>query len=470
MPAVFGSYSVAPGPFTGWFGPQAPMAPVAPAAVSGRRFDYPSGVNLLQRPRPYEPVSFSDLRALADNWDILRLLIETRKDQLARLTWRIRPRLATNGRQLCATDDPRIGQLVDFFERPDRELDWDDWLRQLLEDLFVIDAPTLYVRRTVGGDLWGIEVIDGATIKRVITTDGRTPAPPLPAYQQVLKGMPAVDYTTDEIIYRPRNVRAHKLYGYSPVEQIVITVNLALRRVTSIGEYFSEGNVPDSLIGVPETWNPDHIAAFQAYWDAMLEGDLAQRRKAKFVPGGMKYIPTRDPDLKAQIDEWLARIACFAFSVNPQPFINQINRATADVAHTSAKEEGLAPSKHWIAKVVNSIIRDRFKYNDLEFSFLTQEDMDPEKQSRIRATYAKSGILAINRVREEMGEPPLPGLDRPMVLTAAGYVPVGMVIGGNPPTPVDAGTVDPVGESGTGDVPPADDVGVGNASDSEDQE
>jgi hypothetical protein len=29
-----------------------------------------------------------------------------------------------------------------------------------------------------------------------------------PAYQQVLKGLPAVDYAVRDIIYRPRNVRA----------------------------------------------------------------------------------------------------------------------------------------------------------------------------------------------------------------------------------------------------------------------
>ncbi len=47
---------------------------------------------------------------------------------------------------------------------------------------------------------------------------GRTPLPfPAadgtmvypPAYQQVLKDMPAVNYLARDIIYRPRNVRAH---------------------------------------------------------------------------------------------------------------------------------------------------------------------------------------------------------------------------------------------------------------------
>ncbi len=58
--------------------------------------------------------------------------------------------------------------------------------------------------------------------------DGTTIFPP--AYQQVLKGLPAVNYSARDIIYRPRNVRARKVYGYSPVQQVLMTVNIGLRR------------------------------------------------------------------------------------------------------------------------------------------------------------------------------------------------------------------------------------------------
>jgi hypothetical protein len=49
---------------------------------------------------------------------------------------------------------------------------------------------------------------------------------------QLLKGLPAVNYSARDIIYRPRNVRAHKVYGYSPVQQVLMTVNIAgMRRI-----------------------------------------------------------------------------------------------------------------------------------------------------------------------------------------------------------------------------------------------
>jgi phage portal protein BeeE len=82
-----------------------------------------------------------------------------------------------------------------------------------------------------------------------------------PAYQQVLKGLPAVNYSARDVIYRPRNVRAHKDYGYSPVQQVLMTVNIALRRQLWQLDYYSEGSIPDALIGVPQGWMPERSSS-----------------------------------------------------------------------------------------------------------------------------------------------------------------------------------------------------------------
>jgi len=47
---------------------------------------------------------------------------------------------------------------------------------------------------------------------------------------------------------------------------------------------------------------------FQDYWDAEFSGDLARRRRAKFVPGeaAAKVVQTKEPAHKDEFDEWLA--------------------------------------------------------------------------------------------------------------------------------------------------------------------
>ena len=45
----------------------------------------------------------------------------------------------------------------------------------------------------------------------------------------------------------------------------------------------------------------------------MLEGNTAERRHAKFIPGGLTFQQTREPMLTDTFDEWLARVVCYAF-------------------------------------------------------------------------------------------------------------------------------------------------------------
>ncbi|MGH6975881.1 MAG: phage portal protein, partial [Stellaceae bacterium] len=290
---------------------------------------------------------------------------------------------------------------------------WPTWLRMVLEDLLVIDAPALYLRRARDGKLCALEPLDGATVKRVIDDWGRTPSPPAPAYQQVLKGLPAVDYTTDELLYLPRNPRVHKVYGFSPVEQVQMTVNIALRRQIWTLQYYTEGNIPEALIGVPDTWTPDQIRQFQGYWDSLHEGNTAQRRHAKFVPGGVAktFIPTREPALKDPFDEWLARIVCYAFSVSPQPFVLQLNRATSEIAQDAALAEGLLPLKNWVKFLCDRVIAREFAASDLEFAWSDDQPSDPEKVAAVAVDYVNAGIKSVNEVRAELGLDPVSGGD-----------------------------------------------------------
>jgi hypothetical protein len=440
------SYGQTSGVGASWFGPLAPLNPSAPKEVAGRQWDFPSGYNIATQPRSYEAVNFATLRGLADGYDLLRTIIETRKDQIERMEWSIRVR---KKKQMAAAkptveNDARIEAAETFFKKPDGLNAWSQWLRLVLEDLFVLDAPTLYIQRSVGGSLLGLMPLDGATIKRVVDDWGRTPTAftpelddegkptgkmiPPAAYQQVLKGLPAVNYTANELIYRPRNPRTNRAYGYSPVEQIIMTVNIALRRQMFLLNYYTEGNIPEALVGVPDTWTPNQIKEYQDYFDQMMSGDLAARRKLKFIPSGVgkTVTPTKEPTLKDDFDEWLARICCFAFSVSPTPFIKQMNRATAGTQKEQSDEEGLGPILMWIKSLIDDILKNELNSGDLEFAWGEDTQTDPVQEETILSGYTKSAILTLNQARSRLGEDPYtdPMADQPLVLTATGYVPL----------------------------------------------
>lgn len=394
-----------------WFGPSEPMAPQAPPEVAGRQFDYAAGYNTRTTPRSGEAVSFEQLRALADAYDLMRLVIETRKDQLSGLKWSVKPR------DPKAKPDRRCAEIEQFLRRPDGVLNWSQWLRALVEDLLVIDAPTIYPRRTVGGEPWALELMDGATIKRVIGADGRTPREGA-AYQQVLKGVPAVDYELGELIYRPRNVRTHRVYGMSPVEQVMMTVNIALRRQVHQLQYYTEGNIPEALLSVPEKWTTEQIKQFQDYWDELFEGSTAKRRHAKFVPGGMAYVPTKDTPLKDTFDEWLARVICFAFSISPGAMLAMMNKATAQVADDSAIREGLLPLMTWVEETLDDVIASFFGAPDLSFVWQVDRRIDPLKQAQIHEIYSRISALTPDEIRHDLGRDPLTDEQREQIKAA----------------------------------------------------
>ena len=387
-----------------WFGPMEPLPEVVPAnqrdSVVGRQFDFQVGFNTQTRPRTGEAITFDQMRALADNYDILRLVIETRKDQMEKLKWHIKPKDSKK------KPDARCDDLAQFFRKPDMEHGWSTWLRMLLEDLLVIDAPTLYRRPTVGGDLYSLEPIDGATIKRVLDEFGRTPLAPEPAYQQILKGVPAINYTRDELIYRPRNVRTHKVYGFSPVEQIIMTVNIALRRQANQLSYYTEGNVPNLLFSVPKEWNPDQIKQFQMWWDTVTQGQ--QKHYGRFIPEGVAPVEIKQPPLKDMYDEWLARVVCFCFSIEPTPFVAQVNRAVAETSRAQSLAEGLDPIKNWVKCLVDDVLEFDFGVTDLEFCWLDEEITTAKDKAEITAIYLREKVITPDEARiDNLGKDPL---------------------------------------------------------------
>jgi hypothetical protein len=393
-------------PPEGWFGPGTPVRPQAQTDAHGRQFDYPFAVNqMLARPRA-EPgeggIDYPTLRRMADpalgGLDLLRIVIETRKDQMAAQKWAVRPRDKMAGPE----GKKRAKELEHSFRRPDAVQTFTSWQRQLVEDLLVIDAPTIYLRPTPKAGFRLPEVVDGATIKRLLDGGGRTPLPPDPAYRQIIKGMPATDYTLDELIYAPRNPRPNRIYGMSPVEQVIGIVNVALRRQFHLLSFYTEGNVPEALITVPESWNMTQIAEFQAYWDSLLEGNLAERRHAKFVPGGTNFINTKEGVLKDEADEWIARIIAFAFSCSPQALVKEMNRATAETSKESALAEGLEPLKIWFKDVADDVLDRGFEASEFEWAWNDEEISDALVKAQVGKILVDGGILEADEVRVDM--------------------------------------------------------------------
>jgi hypothetical protein len=430
-------------PSWGKFSPGTPMVPVDKQPP--RRFDFAVGSNIVFTPRSLEAFGFSQLRAFS-NVEIVRLAIEKRKDQIERLNWHIQQRRELLHRRPSDAED-RIKKVTKFFQRPDGVTPFHTWMRAAMEDLLALDAPAFEKRRSRSGELIGLDVIDGATIKVLIDETGRRPNPPAPAYQQIIKGIPWANLTSEDLLYSPRNVRSGHVYGFGPVEQCIVTINTYLRRQTAQLAHFTKGNIPAGLINSPEGYTPDQIKELQDWFDARLVGNIEQRSQLLWAPAGSKYQSFKEAPLKDDFDEWLARIVCFAFSIPPTPFIRQLNRSTADSDSERSLEDGLAPLSLWAKRLIDSIIHREFGFTDLEFVWGDVRDIDPGKQAAVDDIYLRNGSASINEIRMRRGDNPIKDGDKYVLYTANGGVLVENL--GKPPIFDDEGNQvhDPQGQT-----------------------
>jgi hypothetical protein len=128
-----------------------------------------------------------------------------------------------------------------------------------------------------------------------------------------------------------------------------------------------------------------------------MSGNLARRRQTKFMPADFKLIEARQPPLKDQYDEWLARIICYAFSVPVSPFVSQVNRATGETMRQQATQEGLVPLKAWVKCALDHVIQECMAEPGLEFVWVGDDAIDPLEQAQTLQILVGAGIKTRER-------------------------------------------------------------------------
>lgn len=403
---------------SGFYSPGQPQQPVAQETI-GRVWDFPIGLNMgfnSDRGRGALRENFALLRGMAEELPLLRVGIERRKDQMKRLKFNIKDNSFEE-----EGDSPEAAKVKQMFKFPDGILPFETWQGKLLEDMFVIDAAVIEPRRLIQEDTRGeivhLDAIDGATIWKAIDDFGRTPTGENDvAYQQILKGMPANSLKIHQLIYMAKNLRTNKLYGLSVVEQIEMIVNQALRRELHKLEFYTDGTQVDEWMIAPKEWTTADLKEFKKFWDAMHEGNTAERRKLQIVAGGTTFHNPKATLLKDEFDEWLARVVMYALGLSPVNFIKTVNRNAGEVAKEE-EDEGLESIKKWWKSYMDMILQHPLYMNkpDLEWEWMDRPVVDRQKRAVADQTEIRNGMKSVDDARKERGQSKL-GMKAVMVL------------------------------------------------------
>lgn len=430
-----------------WMGPGTSLTPRLPPGSPGRALDYRTLYNTAVQPGRDEGISFPDLRALANDTTLAQQIMTSISSEILTMEWGFRLK-QQEGESRADTlkrgmEDKRIAQLVDLWEYPGRsgpaladlvepEADFGSFASKVLDDLMVIDAVAIEPRKTNGGDPYAFDYIDPATITLKINEDGRRPSPDSPpdpktskptniAFQQIIKGIPNVDFTSRELLYFRRMVRSYKFYGFSPIEKLQMTLNILGRHALDWLNFYTTGNVPLGFINGADGWTPDQLKQYQEWMDEY--NTLEKRAGINWIPAGAKYQAAKiEFARRIEEAEWLAREICAQFGRAPSAYIRMMNRATAQQGAEEEDDQAIVPWAQALARVVNTCTRAAFgpQFRDLEFYFKDQVEPDQATQVAIDKDQIGFGGVQVDEWRVENGKEPL-GLP-PGYPTQTGYI------------------------------------------------
>jgi len=473
---------------SGAFGPFSPILPVpvdepppGGQLPDPRRFDYPVGWNLPTIPGQdgFRMASFAVLDTVSRLYSVARTCIERRKAAIVGMDWDIVPTReaskAYQGSHSAMRDfGKRRAKAVAFFNQPDRDFDdFGGFLSALLEQVFVNDAMSLLLKPVrgrglrkgvLGSDLDCLGLVDGSTIRPLLSLSGGRPRPPAPAWQQFLKGVPRSDisamlsgqdiedagltayagpaFRTDQMIYRPVVPRVNSPYGFSMVEMALLVIMTGLRKQAYQAQYYDEGTVPAVYLSPGDTSiTPSQIRELQ---DALngFAGDPAWHHKIIVTPPGTTIHPMRPSQLADQFDEVIMSQVAMVFDVDPislglvpnvsstvSPFAA---REMAQASRTVHERTSTKPLLKYLCSIFNAILHRVLGQDDMKFTFAGMDEAaDQAAVTDLLVKQVQNGIRSVDEAREELELTPwgLPETSGPVVFTQAGVMPFEWVPG-----------------------------------------
>jgi hypothetical protein len=451
--------------------PFTPGIPLVPGAINPlrpdgrpnpRRYEFTVAQNINVTEQKLVP--FKTLRAAADQIDILRRCIEVLKAKMVGLDWDIV--LADSAVEKVMKDtgeksytramaiakdelNDEINKAKQFWKVPDvsNGLMFSDWLNMMLEDVLVLDAVAVWPQMSVSGDLKGLQLLDGSTIKPLIDDRGMRPEAPQPAFQQILYGFPRSEFsapveeteadgefTSSEMAYLVKNRRTTSIYGFSPVERSLSLADIYLRRQQWIRAEYTDGVMPEIMFQTDATFgnNPDLLRQYENVFNDDLAGQTEQRKRARLLPAGLipHEMPGYDQRFSDTLDEFLIVSICGHFGVAPSEIgFNSKGglggSGLQDGEANSSEVIGLVPLSQWVGKMLSQL-----SYifagmpRELEFKFMQSVRSDKEAEAREQDIRLKNGSMTLNEARSKSGLPLLDNAeaDTPLIFTPTGVL------------------------------------------------
>ncbi len=406
------------------FGPGRVLDPLTGVGGAARTWDYAMGENVQLVPR-WNPISFNTLKAMCETYHVAQICIRHLINDVRSLDYQFIP---PENVQEDATDDIKAAE--DFFRYPDRRLPFRSWVAKLLQDVLRYDAGALYVRRDLEDKPFALEVVSGTTLvplvdyfgrqprdepgdvtdamrEKILEIGGRWDGKTVPAYLQVIQGIPWGWHPANNILYQPWNPMPDSQYGLAPLEAVLLQANTDIRFQWHFLQYFTEGTIPAGFMEAPPDFSDiAQMREWRETWEALLKGDQSVLNQIMWVPHDSKFTPVKtekfDVAFPKHFQGWVA--AAFGVVFNDLGMTDDVNRSTGDVQVDVQFRIGTLPLVRHIEDIVNGFIRDQLKLQArLQFD-VGKEVEDRLATAQAEQIYIDSGVLSPDEPRLRLGK------------------------------------------------------------------
>ena len=361
---------------------------------------YGSRAELLPKKTP------ETLRRFAET-PVARKAINTIKDRVAGMHWRIQPR---RGRVLDEEMQQRIQVLTEVLEQPNPDDSFRSLAEQVLEDIIVGGYGAIELRLTGDdGKPMALYPVDGATIQMRADWNGE---PNSIRYVQMISGVGMgqnVELKDNELSYIRLNPRSFTPFGLGRLEVAYETIHEFLGAHRFAAKLASNSVVQYALW--MQEMDPGQHERLIRWWQDEIEGTgRVPILTAENKPEVLRFGVGTDADLRLAWQEFLIRVIAAAFDLPPLllGLEADVNRSTASEVTELAFRTAIVPTARLLSEhITRDAIAKRLGWDDLEFVFLDLDATDPLEQAQIDQILLNSGVMTVNEARAARGWQPL---------------------------------------------------------------
>jgi len=374
-----------------------------------------AGARTMPKPTPQNLRRFAEI-------PVARKAINTIKDRVAGMSWRVQPRAGRallpehagySGRVAELSDrSERIRILTENLERPNPGDSFRSFAEQVLEDVLVggYGAAEIVTMgdRALPLVLWPV---DGATIRMRAEWDG---SPESARYVQATGRYGPQGQVTlkdNELMYVRLNARTHTPFGLGRLEVAFETINefLSAHRYAS---RLAANSVVQYALWLKDL-TPAHHERVIRWWQDEIEGTgRVPILSVESKPEVLRFGAGTDADLRLQWQEFLLRIIADAFDLPPM-FLgiqHDVNRSMAGELADQAFRAAIVPTAKLLAEhLTRDVISKRLGWDDVEFVFTDVDARNEMEEAQIQEILLRNGVLTVNEVRRMRGLPELKG-------------------------------------------------------------